>query len=293
MKLVYFLSDEKYLDTLSSISQPKLVIVASDELSSIENSIVLDGATGFEVGQYVAQNFPDACFLANKDYEGREALGTFASATKSSFFHDVVSFKNEDAVKLTYEMISGSRKVTISRASDSPKLAAISLQVTETFVLEGEFEAVASDSFSNDFNKTTLVIGKSVSGNTDEVSLESAEVVVSGGRGLGTSEKYQGLIVPLAAELNGATGASRAIVDSDWVSYDKQVGQTGKSVSPKVYFACGISGATQHIVGMKGSKNIIAINTDAEAPIFKICDIGIVGDVEEVIPKLLSAISSS
>jgi len=126
---------------------------------------------------------------------------------------------------------------------------------------------------------------------TSGPKLDEAAIVVSGGRGLGEAAKYE-MVEALAKLRNGAPGATRATVDAGWGPYSYQVGQTGKVVKPGVYIACGISGATQHMVGMKGSKNIIAINKDKEAPIFGIADLGIVGDVHKVLPKLIEALQS-
>ena len=116
-------------------------------------------------------------------------------------------------------------------------------------------------------------------------SIEDAEIVVAGGRGLGAPENFS-LAEELARALGGAVGATRAVVDAGWYPYSAQIGQTGKTVSPKLYVALGISGAIQHKVGMQSSNVIVAINKDANAPIFEFSDLGVVGDVHEIVPKL-------
>ena len=124
-----------------------------------------------------------------------------------------------------------------------------------------------------------------------DVNIEDADVLVAGGRGLGAAEGF-GLCEDLAGAFGGAVAATRAVVDAGWYPYAAQIGQTGKTVAPKLYLAAGISGAIQHKVGMQASENIVAINKDANAPIFEFSDLGIVGDLNKILPKLTEAVKA-
>jgi electron transfer flavoprotein alpha subunit len=197
-----------------------------------------------------------------------------------------------DTVKVGTAIFGGNTLVDVVFEGPKPCLAAVR---PKSFAAEpgggGAAEVVAVGSVDAGRATEAKVLERHVE-EREGPKLEEATIVVSGGRGLGEKENYDPLVEQLAKLLGGASGASRAIVDAGWVPYSKQVGQTGKTVKPKVYIALGISGATQHMVGMKGSDNIIAVNKDAEAPIFSVADLGIVGDVKKVVPKLIEALQA-
>jgi len=151
-------------------------------------------------------------------------------------------------------------------------------------------EVEAFETSFSEFSTLAALIGQTAEASSGP-SIEDADIIVAGGRGLGSPEGFT-LLEELAAALGGAVGATRAVVDAGWYPYSTQVGQTGKSVSPKLYIACGISGAIQHKVGMQGSGTIVAINKDPNAPIFDFCDIGVVGDLHQIVPKLTELVRS-
>jgi electron transfer flavoprotein alpha subunit len=163
-------------------------------------------------------------------------------------------------------------------AFDAPEAGDGSAEVTDVDVELSEFSS-----------RATLVTRGEQAG--EEVNIEDADILVGGGRGLGEKDNFK-LAEELAEAMGGAVAATRAVVDAGWYPYSTQIGQTGKTVAPKLYLAAGISGAIQHKVGMQSSENIVAINKDQNAPIFEFCDLGVVGDLHKIMPKLTEAIKA-
>jgi electron transfer flavoprotein alpha subunit len=168
--------------------------------------------------------------------------------------------------------------------TSEPRLALIRSGTFEPEERGGEAEVLKFESRLQDFSLAAEMVEQAHE-ESEGPSIEDADVIVAGGRGLGSPENFA-LVEELAKALGGAVAATRAVVDADWYPYAAQVGQTGKTVSPKLYIACGISGAIQHKVGMQSSGLIVAINKDPNAPIFEYADFGVVGDLHEIVPKL-------
>ncbi len=193
----------------------------------------------------------------------------------------------------TRPAFGGNIMATIISPNTRPQMATVRPKVMKKAEFNpdraGTIIPVEVNLSSGDIHTRILEVVKEVK---ERVNLDEAEIIVSGGRGLQNKENFK-LIRELADVLNGTVGASRAAVDAEWISHHHQVGQTGKTVCPKLYIACGISGAIQHLAGMQSSDCIVAINKDPDAPIFDVATYGIVGDLFEVVPKLISRLSET
>ncbi|MEM9467046.1 MAG: electron transfer flavoprotein subunit alpha/FixB family protein [Actinomycetota bacterium] len=245
-------------------------------------------ATAIDEGDVDA---PDA-FLLGTTQDGRDVAGRLSVKLDQSVITNCVGLELDGDSLVGLEPVFGG--VTDVKTKNTTGNAGIFLIRPKSFEAEGVggAEADTEDLDVPDLGAAGAAkVTNSHVEESDGPKLDEAAIVVAGGRGLGEADAFS-LVDDLATTVGGAAGASRAIVDAGWVPYSMQVGQTGKVVKPTVYIAAGISGATQHLVGMKGSKNIIAINKDPEAPIFAVADLGIVGDVHKVMPALIEALKA-
>ncbi|HEX8099522.1 MAG TPA: electron transfer flavoprotein subunit alpha/FixB family protein [Actinomycetota bacterium] len=240
--------------------------------------------------QLVKEHQPEL-IMFGPGYDSRDAAGRLQARLGSTLMTNATDLLSTDYAQT--QIFGGTKIVDVQLSGPDPKLVTVRAKA---------FEAEPAGDASPNVVQVEASIGDDLKAariterHEEEASgpkLEEAKVVISGGRGLQDASNFK-LLEDLAKAIgNAAVGASRAVVDAGWVPYSMQVGQTGKAVKPEVYIAVGISGATQHIVGMKESKRIIAINKDKDAPIFQIADLGVVGDALKIVPQLIEEIQSA
>jgi electron transfer flavoprotein alpha subunit len=241
---------------------------------------------GEAVAKAVTTANPSAVFFAGTAM-GRDLAPRVAAKLGVGAIADVVSLeKDGDQLVARRPVYSGKAFATVDSAGTSPQIISLRPNVFAAEEIGGSAEVIALDGLSLAIR---AVVKDLVDTGGGELDVAEADIIVSGGRGLKGPENFA-LIRDLAQALGGAVGASRAAVDAGWIPHKHQVGQTGKVVSPALYIAAGISGAIQHLAGMSSSKIIVAVNKDPDAPIFKIADYGIVGDLFDVIPPMVEEI---
>jgi electron transfer flavoprotein alpha subunit len=220
-------------------------------------------------------------FLASSTTTGKNIAPRVAALLDVMQISDILSVEGSDT--FTRPIYAGNAIATV-KSNDAKKVITVRGTAFAKAAAEGgsgTVEKVDAGAASGQSNFVSAELSKS-----ERPELTSAKIIVSGGRGFGSNEKFHSLLDPLADKLGAGVGASRAAVDAGYAPNDYQVGQTGKIVAPEVYIAIGISGAIQHLAGMKDSKTIIAINKDEEAPIFQVADVGLVGDLFKIVPEL-------
>ncbi len=235
------------------------------------------------------QHSPDL-LLFGFTTDSREMAGRLAARLGVGLISNALDVESKDGGFVARVPYFGGAKIAVMKAEQKPAIVLIRPKSFEASEVGGTAAVEEVKAAIGDGSRRARIKERVVEG-AEKVKLEDARVVISGGRGMGGPENFP-ILEDLAAALGGAVGASRAVVDAGWVPYAMQVGQTGKTVRPGVYIACGISGAMQHTVGMKASKIIIAINKDAEAPILKMADLGVVGDVLKIVPRLTLAVKA-
>jgi electron transfer flavoprotein alpha subunit len=252
--------------------------------------LLFGGPAADTLARLVEEHKPDL-ILFGGSYNSRDVVGRLCVKLDAPVIANGLDIAADGAITVTTSVFGGTQVVRTEFADRRPALVLVR---PKSFAAgpagDAAAKVVSVEAVVAEHHRQARVIGRSADV-TSGPKLEEAPVVVSGGRGLQDAKNFE-LLQQVAELVHGAVGASRAVVDAGWVPYAMQVGQTGKTVKPIVYIACGISGAMQHTVGMKGAKNIIAINKDSEAPIFKLADLGIVGDTLKVLPQLIEELKS-
>jgi electron transfer flavoprotein alpha subunit len=263
------IGSDTFKNTYMKLNQSELSLASvADEISKIITSETID------------------LVLASSTYVGRDIAGFVSVDLNASPVSNVVNFKIDGDKLSTTNSIDGGESDYLTNVTSEVKVLLIRPKSFEASEIElnDNFETVPIEK-----NDLSVAVQDIFIEEKTGPQLEDSKIVISAGRGMVDVENLK-FIEELANKLNAAIGGTRAIVDAGWMPYSQQVGQTGKTVKPDVYIACGISGATQHQVGMKDSKFIIAINKDEEAPIFQIADLGVVGDTLSIIPKLIESL---